>query len=55
MWSSQLGQIERRGSTIDLEAGSLYIQTFKKLPMHIPKMKIRITIHKSNMFSVAPS
>jgi hypothetical protein len=28
------------GRTIDLERGSLYMQTFKKLPMHKPNAKI---------------
>ena len=55
MWLLQFGQIERGGSTIDFEAGSLYMQTFKKLPMHMPKMKIMLTIHRSNMFYNASS
>jgi hypothetical protein len=48
----QLGQIERGGSVIDFEVGSRYMQTFKKLPMHMPNMKMILTVKKLNMFSM---
>ena len=51
---SQLGHIERGGFAIDFESGSLYIQTFIKLPMHKPKMKIIIIISKFDMFCKVP-
>lgn len=51
----QLGQIECEGFAIDFEVGSLYIQTFKKLPMHIPNMKMILTVKKLNMFCMASS
>jgi hypothetical protein len=42
----QFGQTDRRGSAIDFAIGSLYMQTFMKLPMHIPNQntKIKMTI-----------
>jgi hypothetical protein len=46
----QVGQVERGGSAIDFEVGSRYMQTFKKLPMHMPNMKMILTVKKLNMF-----
>jgi IS1 family transposase len=37
----QLGHIDR-GWTIDFEMGSRYMQTFKKLPIKVPKIKANI-------------
>jgi hypothetical protein len=51
----QLGQIERGGSAIDFEAGSRYMQTFKKLPMHMPNMKMKLAVKKLNMFRMCSS
>ena len=38
----QFGHAERGGLEIDFEVGSLYMHTFKKLPMHMPKIKTAI-------------
>jgi len=35
-----------RGWMIDFDAGILYIQTFKKLPMHKPKIKTGISMRE---------
>lgn len=48
----QLGQIERGGSAMDFEVCSRYMQTFKKLPMHMPNMKIMLAVKKLNMFCI---
>jgi hypothetical protein len=44
------GQNEREGFIIDVEDGNRYMQTFKKLPMHMPNMKTRPTIKTLIMF-----
>ena len=51
----QLGQIERGGSAIDLDVGNRCMQTFKKLPMHVPNMKMILTVRKLNMFYLSSS
>jgi hypothetical protein len=51
----QLGHIERGGFAIDFEIGSLYMQTFKKLPTHMPKINNMTTISIFDMFCKAPS
>jgi hypothetical protein len=35
---------------MDFETGSRYMQTFKKLPIHVPNMNINSTIREFNMF-----
>ena len=44
------GQNDREGLIIDVEDGSRYMQTFKKLPMHMPNMKTRLTNKTLTMF-----
>jgi hypothetical protein len=44
------GQNEREGFIIDVEDGRRNMQTFKKLPMHMPNMKTRLTNKTLTMF-----
>ena len=44
------GQSEREGLIIDVDDGRRYMQTFKKLPMHMPNMKTRLTNKTLTMF-----
>jgi IS1 family transposase len=55
MAALQCGQTERLGFIIDFEEGSRYMQTFKKLPMHMPKIKMIAMTNKLNMFYDVPS